>query len=457
MNKIESIRFYLLVIVTGIIAGLGAVFFRDLIALFHNLFFYGVFSTQYDVLKHAAPSPWGAGIIAAPVLGAIIVAYLVKNYAPEAKGHGVPEVMDAIYYKNGAIRPMVAVIKAVASSISIGSGGSVGREGPIIQIGAAFGSTLGQMFKIANWERITLIACGAGGGIAATFNTPFGGILFALEIMLPELSARTLIPISIATAIATYISYLFFGSEPFIPLKEIGLGSFDMHASIMCIALSILLGLGAALFIKIIYLAEDIFDLLPGGYYTRHMLGMFFVGINIYMMLQLFGHYYLQGVGYATVMDVLYGVLMHPGFLILLALLKMLDTALTLGSGGSGGVFSPLLFIGATLGAAIAAIFPTEHVLINMQLGALAGMAAMVGASTGAPLTAIVMTAELINDSTIILPLMIIVMVAYGVRKLIMDDSVYTLKLSRRGHFIPDVFQTHPTVMKGISIKCNES
>ena len=444
------IRFYILILLVGVVAGLGAIFFRELIAFFHNLFFYGQFSLFYDVLQHAKPSRFGMGIVFAPVIGAFFVAYLVSHFAKEARGHGVPEVIDAIYYERGVIRPIVALIKALASSISIGSGGSIGREGPIIQIGAAFGSTLGQWIKIPDWQRITLIACGAGGGIAATFNTPLGGILFAFEIMLPELSARTVIPVSIGTAIATYTSYFYFGNVPFIPAMiqvDMTMNIIDM---MIYLILSVLIGVMSTLFIRTIYFTEDCFDRLSEHYYIRHMFGMFLVGISMVVMMQMFGHYYIQGVGYATIFDVLTNMLIHPWFLLFLAFLKLVDTAITLGSGGSGGIFSPLLFMGATLGASIGGvaqiIFPETH--LNLPLGALFGMAGMVGASTAAPITAIIMTAELTNNYQIILPLMVIVAIAYAVRRLMIKDSVYTLKLTRRGHGIPDVFQTNLKVMR---------
>lgn len=439
---LPELRFFVLIVLVGIISGLGAIVFRDLIGLINNLLFYGRFDLHYQVLSHVEPSRWGIGVIFVPVVGAFFVAFLVKNFAPEAKGHGVPEVMDAIHYKRGRIRPIVAVVKAFASSISIGSGGSVGREGPIIQIGAAFGSTLGQWVKVADWQRITLIACGAGGGIAATFNAPFGGVLFALEVMLPEISARTIIPICISVFIATFISCLDSGNSAFIPLTNHAFSAMNGLDVSMFIVMGIFFGLFSALFIRAIYFAEDAFDKLKGSYYFRHMLGMFFVGVSMYLMMHVFGHYYIQGVGYSTVHDVLYSVLTHPGFLLFLALLKLIDTSITLGSGGSGGIFSPLLFIGATFGAcyigAVNLIVPDNH--ISLTLGALAGMASLVGASTGAPLTAIIMTAELTGDYTIIWPLLGIVTISYAVRRLVMKDSVYTLKLTRRGHVIPDVW-----------------
>ena len=156
----------------------------------------------------------GPAIILVPVIGGIGVTWIVSNFAPEAKGHGVPEVMDAIYYKQGIIRPVVAVVKSIASAIAIGTGAAVGREGPIIQIGSALGSTLGQIIRMQPGQRITLVAAGAGAGIAATFNTPIGGVLFATELMLPEISVNTFLPVAVATGTATFIGRLFFGDQP---------------------------------------------------------------------------------------------------------------------------------------------------------------------------------------------------------------------------------------------------
>jgi CIC family chloride channel protein len=172
-----SFVFFLLLIPVGVAARLGAVAFRGLIAFFHNLLIFGKLTVIYDANLHTAVSPWGLFVIFVPVVGAAGVTFLVQNFAPEAKGHGVPEVMDAVYYHKGIIRPVVAVIKSLASALSIGSGGSVGREGPIVQIGSSFGSTLGQIIRIPVWQRITLIGAGTGGGIPATFNTPIVGVL----------------------------------------------------------------------------------------------------------------------------------------------------------------------------------------------------------------------------------------------------------------------------------------
>src|SRR6201997_3070260 len=193
----------LLAIGVGVATGLGAVLFRDLIGVIHNLLYYGHLSAIYDANVYNPPSPWGAGIILVPVIGGLGVVLLVSKFAPEARGHGVPEVMDAIFYRDGKIRPVVAAIKSLASSLSIGSGAAVGREGPIIQIGASLGSTAGQVIRMAAWQRITLVAAGAGAGIAATFNTPLGGVMFAVELMMPEVSVRTFLPVALATGTGT--------------------------------------------------------------------------------------------------------------------------------------------------------------------------------------------------------------------------------------------------------------
>src|SRR6202000_1483300 len=213
-RQLPLVQLALLALGLGIVTGIGAVLFRDLISLIHNLLFAGHFSLHYDANVFTAPAPWGIFVILVPVLGSIGVTFLVSNFAPEAKGHGVPEVMDAIYHKGGVIRPVVALVKSLASALAIGSGSSVGREGPIIQIGSALGSTLGQIIRMPTGQRITLVAAGAGAGIAATFNTPIGGVMFAIELMLPGVSVNTSLPVAAATGMATFIGRLVFGPQP---------------------------------------------------------------------------------------------------------------------------------------------------------------------------------------------------------------------------------------------------
>ena len=204
-------------VVVGIVTGFGAIFFRYLIGLIHNVLFLGRFAIGYDANLYTPASPWGAAIILVPVIGGMAVVFLVTKFAPEARGHGVPEVMDAIFYQDGKIRPVVAAVKSLASALAIGSGAAVGREGPIIQIGASLGSTIGQIIRMEPWQRITLVAAGAGAGIAATFNTPIGGVMFAVELMMPEVSSRTFLPVALATGTATFIARLFLGIDARLP------------------------------------------------------------------------------------------------------------------------------------------------------------------------------------------------------------------------------------------------
>jgi CIC family chloride channel protein len=332
IRALPPLQMALLSVPIGIVAGLGAVIFRALIAFFHNLLFLGELSVAYDANVHTPASPWGVFVVLVPVLGAVGVAFLVKNLAPEARGHGVPEVMEAIYYNKGVIRPIVAVVKSLASALSIGSGGSIGREGPIIQIGSSLGSTIGQMLHLPPWQKITLIAAGAGGGIAATFNTPLGGVLFAIEIMLQEVSVRTLAPVVIATATATYMGRIFFGPHPSFIIPQFETSFFHLTSPVVLltyVGLGHLTGIVSALFIRSIYGFEDFFEKrIRGGYYVRHMLGMLVVGAIMYVMMVGFGHYYVEGVGYSTIQDVLSGGQSTLYLLLLLFVLKLLTTSL---------------------------------------------------------------------------------------------------------------------------------
>lgn len=443
-RPLGSLVLWALAILVGIVAGLGAIVFRILIAFFHNLLLLGRVSVAYDANRHTPASPWGPFVVFVPVVGAVGVAFLVKNFAPEAKGHGVPEVMDAVYHRQGVIRPVVAVVKALASALSIGSGGSVGREGPIIQIGSAFGSTMGQVLRLPVWQVMTLIAGGAGGGIAATFNTPVGGVLFAVEIVMNELSARTLVPVLAATATATYVGRLFLGPQPSFLVPAFETTHFDLINPLLLLAymlLGVVTGLVSALFIHSIYGFERFFERhVKGGYYVQHPAGMLIVGLLMYALMSRFGHYYIEGVGYATIQDVLTGLPFPLYLLVLLFLLKLLATSLTLGSGASGGVFSPALFLGATAGATYGIVlqrwFPSVH--MSPPAFAVVGMAGVVGGSTGAAMAAIVMIFEMTLDYTIIIPLTLAVPISYAIRRSIIRDSIYTRKLTLRGEPVPE-------------------
>jgi len=442
----------LLALAVGVIAGGGAIVFRAMIGGFHDLLFLGELSWRYDANLHTPPSPWGVLVILVPVVGAVGVAFIVGTFAPEAKGHGVPEVMEAIHYRDGRIRPVVALVKSLASALSIGSGGSVGREGPIAQIGAAFGSTLGQVIQMPAHQRIVLVSAGAGAGIAATFNAPMGGIFFAVELMLPAMTARSIFAVSLATVVATGIGRGAFGALPSFSVPALTVPGIDHSLSTLprFLICGLATGLFATLMVHGIYWFEDRFDAMPGTYYTRHVLGMLAVGLIFLAFMSVVGplfgqpgHYYVEGVGYATILDVLRGDLTAPGFLLLLAGAKLLVTGLTLGSGASGGVFSPSLFMGATLGASLGAILEAlaPGAGLTSVSFAVAGMAGMVAGTTGAVLTAIVMVFEMTWDYGVILPTILTAVTAYAVRQRLSPASIYTLKLLRRGHVVPQGLQ----------------
>ena len=431
----------LLALGLGIVTGVGAVLFRDLIGLVHNLLFAGQFSLHYDANVFTAPAPWGAFVILVPILGAVAVTFLVSNFAPEARGHGVPEVMDAIYYKGGVIRPVVALVKSLASAIAIGSGASVGREGPIIQIGSALGSTLGQIVRMPVGQRIALVAAGAGAGIASTFNTPIGGVMFAIELMLPEVSAETFLPVAIATGTATFVGRWFFGDTPAFhvpPIQAMPINSSALVVLLLFAVLGGVTGVAAAGFIRALNLAEDLFDLIKQRY-LRHMLGMLILGVLMYVLLRTLGQYYIDGVGYATVQAILAGQLATFWLLGLLFVCKVLATSLSLGSGSSGGIFSPSLFMGAALGGGFAALLNLAGMPIPLSVPAFAivGMGAMVGGATGAVMTAVTMIFEMTLDYSIIMPMIVAVAMSTGARRVLSRETIYTLKLVRRGRSIP--------------------
>jgi CIC family chloride channel protein len=414
----------------------------------------GKLSVVYDANIHTPSSPWGLFVVLVPVVGALGVTFLVQKFAPEAKGHGVPEVMDAIYYNKGIIRPVVALIKSLASALSIGSGGSVGREGPIVQIGSSFGSTIGQLIHMPLWQRITLIGAGTGGGIAATFNTPIGGVLFALELMLHEVSVRTIVPVVISTVTATYIGQIFFGPRPSFVIPSFETPYFHLDNPILLLSyacLGAILGIASTVYIKSIYAFEDFFDSrIKRNPYARHVIGMFLMGIIIYLLMRTMGHYYIEGVGYATIQDILSGTLQKADFLLLLFLLKLFATCLTLGSGASGGIFSPSLYLGATLGGAFGvAVRQFLRVLpVEPAAFAVAGMAGVAGGVTGAPIAAIVMIFEMTLDYNVIVPMTVTVVLSYAVRKVLSRESIYTMKLTRRGHRIPEALQASTHQLK---------
>lgn len=408
-------------VITGVGAGYGAVIFRWLIHLLTHLFF--------DGGKTALSFLGRYYVLIIPAIGGLLVGLITHYLAPETKGHGVPEVMLAIDKEGGRIRFRVALIKAIVSSLSIGSGGSVGREGPIVQIGSSLGSSMGQLFNLSKEKIRILVACGAGGGIAATFNAPLAGIFFALEVIMRDYSPRHISSIVLSSVIATVVSRSYLGNNP-----AFNIPAYQMNSAweiLFFMAFGLLAAGAGFLFIKVLYRTEDLFNILPLPKYIYPAIGGLMVGIIGLWYPQIFG------VGYETIELALNGNVTTVLAIVLL-FGKLAATSLTLGSGGSGGVFAPSLFIGAMLGLAFSkltlVLLPDAG--IEPGASALIGMAAVFAAAANAPISAILFLFELTGDYKIILPLMAAVIIAYLVIRGLSPESIYTLKLVRRGHGI---------------------
>ena len=407
----------------GLGAGSGAVIFRWLIETVTRLAFGGG-----GLVDAIAPYH----ILILPALGGAIVGPIIYRFAREAKGHGVPEIMESVALRGGRIRPRVAVVKSLASAICIGTGGSSGQEGPIAQIGAALGSTVGQVLNLSDERIRSLVACGAAGGIAAIFNAPIAGSIFALEVILGQFQA-TYFGAVVISAVTANVVALFFGHD----VSAFSVPPYALVSPwelLLYTLLGILAALVAAGFTRFLYLSEDVWDAIRLPEYVKPAVGGLLLGLVGLLSFQEGGVPRVFGVGYGTIDAALFGRLAFHVALLLL-LLKGLATSLTLASGGSGGVFAPLLFMGAALGDAFGQaagqFFPTVAGPVGAY--ALVGMAAVFGGAAHAPATAILIVFEMTRDYRIILPLMLATVISTLIARLISRESIYTLKLSRRG------------------------
>jgi len=439
----ETALLLITAIAIGAATGLAAVLFIKLIEAIAHLSF------------SVAPTRWpifGRGwFVLAPVLGALVAGPIISRFAREAKGHGVPEVMQALVQEGGRIRPRVALAKIAASSLCIGTGGSAGREGPIVQVGSTLGSMLGQLFRMSDARIRNLVACGAAAGVAATFNAPIAGVAFAIEVLIGDLGLGLVSNVVISAVTASVVSQAFLGDNPAFPVPTYRL---DAPVELLFyVVLGLLAAVVAVVFIRVLYASEDLFDAWGSvPMWLKPAIGALLLGLLAltypYLLVSLgvepgmasLGFPLAQhlphvfGSGFPTIEAALNGPL--PWILVgTLIILKMAATALTLGSGNSGGVFAPSLFMGAMLGGffgiAAGAIFP--GVAPHPGACALAGMAAVFAGSARAPLTAMLIAFEMSGDYAVILPLMITTITATLIAQRINPESIYSLKLARRG------------------------
>lgn len=496
----------------GVITAFGAIAFKGLLDLA---------AESSALLYDGYLAVWALPLL--PMIGALITGALVFRFAPEAKGHGVPEVMDALYRHGARIRPRVAFVKSLTSISTIGSGGSAGAEGPIVQIGSAIGSWVAQKLRLSREHTGTLLGCGAAAGIASVFNAPLAGLFFVIEILLRDLSVRTFTPVVLASVVSNAVTQAVLGhnnaifavSRDFMELYK-----FTPQELPLYIVLGLFCGVVAVGFIKILYRCEDIYDTFRLHPVAKPVTGALLLGVlGIAFTLTVGqpgpGHREtaaapaaveaphepdhhaglppFYGNGYQTIRELLlpasywtpaeiaaateaaaadapavtdtdaqHRAQQQPGelrtdlidpadvpsvppgagirrSLLVLALLvvcKAIATGFTLGSGGSGGVFAPSLFLGAATGAGVGVGLDAIGLLPangSPAAYALVGMAAVVAATTHAPLTAMLIVLELTRDVYVLLPIMLAVTVALVMAQLVMPDSIYSLKLRRRG------------------------
>lgn len=416
----EHIWLIFLAVLIGLLGGLASILFKFMIQGFQELFW-----RSSSIINSAATQPWYWTILI-PALGALFISPIIIYGAKEAKGHGVPEIIEALVLRSGRIRGKVVAVKALASSICIGSGGSVGREGPIVQISSALASSLCKFFRVRERSIRTLVAAGAAAGISATFNAPIAGALFAVEILLGEFGVFSFSPIIVASVISALTSRMIIGDfAAFTVPKYTLISVWEIGPYLL---LGILSGFVALLFIKVLYFFEDSFDRFRINPLFKPVLGGLMIGGIGLFFPQIFG------VSYDSI-DACLNNQLGLWLAFLLVFIKIFATSLTLGSGGSGGIFAPSLFLGAMTGNFIGSFFHNTFPNTMSSPGAfsLVGMGAVVAATTHAPITAIIIIFELTNDYKIILPLMLASIIASFIAAGFQRESIYTMKLTRRG------------------------
>jgi chloride channel protein, CIC family len=438
----------------GLAGALGAVLFRALIRAVQGFAFdgteglaavfeEGIAAETRDPLDAARSLAW-YWRIAIPATGGLLVGPLIYFFAREARGHGIPEVMKAVAVRGGVIRARIVGIKALASALSIGTGGSVGREGPIVQIGSAFGSTIGQRLKLNAAGVRTLVACGAAAGISATFNAPIAGAIFAAEIIVGDFAVTQFTPIVISSVVASVVTRYAIGNHPafIVPEYEI-VSPFELMPYMVA---GVVAGLVAVAFIRTLSFSEDLFAKVPMPEWSRAALGGAIVGTMAIWLPEVYG------VGYTTISGALAGTL-TAGLMGTLVVAKILATSVTIGSGGSGGVFAPSLFLGAMAGGVVGTLVEDYFPGATASSGAyaLVTMGAVVAAATHAPVSAIIIIFELTQTIDIIPALMTACVISTLVSQISYRDSIYTTKLRRQGI---DIFETKdPNVLKDLFVR----
>lgn len=419
----ERGKMFLASVVVGLAGGFGAVAFRLLLGGSQHLFFEIVLR-----LVSFGAGEYNFGLIFLPAIGGLIVGPLTYKFAREAKGHGVPEVIEAVHRKSGLLRPVVALVKIIASAITIGSGGSAGREGPIAQIGAVFGSLVGRLGFISPQQRKLLVSCGLAAGISATFNAPLGGAVFAMEVISVQTGLMSAIPVLVAAVVGDVVMAGFFGFESAFDAPAY---TFNSVKEVPVLAIvGVVFGLLSYVWSTVFYAIERRFDTLAIPEWIKPAVGGVVVGIfGVFLV-----GYGVMGVGYETMQAAMEGQL-PLRLLLLLGAAKIIATSFSIGSGGSGGIFAPTLYIGSMFGAAVGIVANriAPGVVPAPDAYTLIGMGALFAGVGRAPVTALIMIPEMTNNYLLLIPMVIVCTLSYLVAAALTKSSMYLMKLQHRG------------------------
>ncbi len=425
----RTITISLLALGIGIISAFVALILLKLIGLFTNLFFYQRWDTT---LSSPAGNHLGVFEILVPVIGALIIGFMARYGSERIRGHGIPEAIESILINGSQVEAKVTVLKPLSSAISIGSGGPFGAEGPIIMTGGALGSLIAQFFHLTSAERKTLLVSGAAAGMSAVFAAPLAGVALAVELLLFEWKPRSLIPVSVASATAMVVRYYLLGSGPLFPTPAHP-SFIGVNALLCCVLVGLLAGILAVLLTMAVYSSEDLFHRLPIHWMWWPPIGGLVIGIGGLIFPP------ALGVGYDIIGSMMQGQITLQVILGIL-IVKSIIWAVSLGSGTSGGVLAPLLLIGGALGGLESLFLP--HV--GPGFWPLISMAAVLGGTMRAPLTAVIFSLELTHDVNSLLPLLIAVAISYFFSTLVMDRSILTEKVSRRGYHLSNEYAVDP-------------
>ncbi len=421
-------------LVVGTGGAVAALVLVKLIALVTNVVWFGTFTTEPAIMAHAARTPW---MIAAPVLGGLIIGCMARFGSDKIRGHGIPEAIEAILIGGSRMSAKVAILKPLSSAIAIGTGGPFGAEGPIIMTGGSIGSLFAQFFHLSAAERKTLLVAGAAAGMTGIFGTPVAAVLLAVELLLFEWRPRSFIPVVVAAVTAICWRPMLFGSGPLFPFSSVPV--LPWWGVLGCAGVGIVVGLLSSLLTKLLYGIEDAFEHLPVHWMWWPAIGGVAVGLGGLIEPR------ALGVGYDVIADLLSGhIVLHAVLMILLV--KAAIWLVALSSGTSGGVLAPLLILGGAAGWLIGLMLPGAP-----GFWALLGMAAMLGGTMRAPLTGTLFAIELTGEFRMVVPLLVASVAAYAVTVLILRRSILTEKIARRGQHISREYAVDPYQLMRVS------